>query len=281
MSADDCVVSTAWLAEHLDDVVVLEVAFMPPHKADYFSQGHIPGSHYRYWKDFCWHPLQRQFADPETMATRLRELGVGDDRPLVLVGDRVQFATYAYWVLTMAGFEQHARVLDGGRTTWALEDRPLVDEIPDATASRGVIAGPPSAAGRVGRDDVLAAIEAGSHRLVDLRSPEEFRGERVAPLIAEFDHGAERAGHIPGAVSLPHEELLAADGTFIPPSEVDAKFSAIGAGPDRDLIAYCRLSHRASLAWFLLTRVGKRTAVSVYDGSWTEWGSMVGMPIAR
>ena len=110
MSADDCVVSTAWLAEHLDDVVVLEVAFMPPHKADYFSRGHIPGSHYRYWKDFCWHPLQRQFADPETMATRLRELGVGDDRPLVLVGDRVQFATYAYWVLTMAGFEQHARV---------------------------------------------------------------------------------------------------------------------------------------------------------------------------
>ena len=116
---------------------------------------------------------------------------------------------------------------------------------------------------------------------MDLRSPEEFTGERVAPLTAEFDHGAERAGHIPGAVSLPHEQLLAPDGTFLPPDGVEAQFTAVGAGPDQDVVAYCRLSHRASLAWFLLTKVGTRSNVSVYDGSWTEWGSMVGMPIAR
>ena len=281
MSAADCVVSTAWLADHLEDVVVLEVAFLPPAKAEYFSAGHIPGSHYRYWKDFCWHPIERQFADSELMAARLAELGVAEGRPLILVGDRVQFATYAYWVLSMAGLQHHARVLDGGRATWTLEGRPLVAEQPVAVPSRVAVARAESQAGRIGRDQVLAGLGAADRQLVDLRSAEEYRGERVAPLTADFDHGAERAGHIPGAVSLPHEELLAPDGTFLPPAEIEAKFTAVGAGPDQDVIAYCRLSHRASLAWFLLTRVGPRTNVSVYDGSWTEWGSMVGMPIAR
>lgn len=281
MSSAECVVSTKWLADHLDEVVVLEVAFMPPSKADYFSTGHIPGSFYRYWKDFCWHPIERRFADSATMASRLTELGVADGRPLVLVGDRVQFATYAYWVLAMVGLEHHARVLDGGRATWTMEGRPLVIDEPEARPSHGVAARSASSAGRVGRDAVLAAIGDSDRRLVDLRSVEEFRGERVAPLTAEFDHGAERAGHIPGAVSLPHEELLAPDGTFLPPDEIEAKFTVVGAGPEKDVTAYCRLSHRASLAWFLLTQVGSRSNVSVYDGSWTEWGSMVGMPIAR
>lgn len=279
MSAAECVVSTQWLADHLGEVVVVEVAFMPPSKAEYFSAGHIPGSHYRYWKDFCWHSAERSFADPVTMAARLAELGVDDQTTLVLVGDRLQFATYAYWTLAMAGLEQNARVLDGARATWTLEGRPLTLDMTPPPVAGHVTVGSARSAERIGRDEVLAGIDSGARTLVDLRSPEEYRGERVAPLTAEFDHGAERAGHIPGAVSLPHEELLAADGTFLGEGEIAARFAAVGAGAGSEVVAYCRLSHRASLAWFVLTQIGDRSNVGVYDGSWTEWGSMVGMPI--
>lgn len=281
MTRRDCIVSTQWLQDHLAEVVVLEVAFMPPTKAHYFTVGHIPGSHYRYWKDFCWHDAEREFAAPELLASRLAELGLSDSKLLVLVGDRVQFATYAYWTLHMAGLAAGARVLDGGRETWVGEGRELT-----LTATRPPAPGRVSwdvadTSSRVGRETVLATLASHDRILVDLRSPEEYRGERVAPLTAEFDHGAERAGRIPGARSLPHERLLSADGTFLPVDEVEARFAAVGASAEVDMIAYCRLSHRASLAWFLLTQLGDRDNVVVYDGSWTEWGNVVGVPIER
>ncbi len=135
--------------------------------------------------------------------------------------------------------------------------------------------------GRVGRDDVLAGLGDAKRVIVDLRSAEEFAGERVAPTTAPYDHGAERAGHIPGARHLPHDRLLAPDGTFLGPEELESAFESIGADDDSDVVTYCRLSHRASLGWFALTRLSNRKNVRVYDGSWTEWGSMVGMPVER
>jgi thiosulfate/3-mercaptopyruvate sulfurtransferase len=128
---------------------------------------------------------------------------------------------------------------------------------------------------------VLDAMREGRSRILDLRSAEEYRGERVAPLSAPFDHGAERRGRIPGARHLPHDRLLREDGTFRPVEELRRSFDEVGVGPDDEVIAYCRLSHRASMGWFALTELLGHERVRVYDGSWTEWGSIVGVPIER
>lgn len=275
-------VAPEWLERRLDDpgLVLLEVSFYPPAKAAWFG-GHIPGSQYVYWKDLCWHDTDRQFPEPGTMAQRLGRLGAGDDSTVVLIGDTIQFATYAYWVMTMAGLEERAVVLDGGHRTWEEQGRPLTMDEPPPPAPRRLTAGVADLSSRMGRDEVLAGLHNPARSLVDLRSGEEFRGERVAPLTAPFDHGAERSGHIPGARHLFHERLLRADGTFRPPAEIETEFASVGAGPEREIVTYCRLSHRASLGWFALTRLGHRDDVRVYDGSWTEWGSMVGMPVER
>jgi thiosulfate/3-mercaptopyruvate sulfurtransferase len=276
-------VSTDWLAQRLDDtsVVIVEVVFDQPAKAAYYSSGHIPGAVYAWWKDLCWHDTDRQFPEPGVMAGRLEALGVGDDTTLVLVGDTIQFATYAFWVLELTGLAGVARILDGGRLTWVNEGRPLTLDPPPAPRRGSLTPRSPEPASRVGRDEVLSHLGEAGRVLLDLRSAEEYRGERVAPLTAPFDHGAERKGHIPGAVHLPHDRLLAADGRFKAPEDIRSILDAAGAGPDADVVAYCRLSHRASLGWFAATKLADRPNVRVYDGSWTEWGSIVGYPVER
>jgi thiosulfate/3-mercaptopyruvate sulfurtransferase len=275
-------VSTDWLEANLGEpgVVVVEVSFYPPATAAWF-RGHIPGSHYVWWKDLCWDAQERQFPPAGVMAQRLGELGVGDDSTLVLVGDPIQFATYAYWVLAMSGFEHLSVVLDGGHAAWEAEGRPLTDAPPMVPVPGVPSPGSPVSDARIGRDEVLAGLETPGRTLIDLRSTEEYVGLRVAPLTAPFDHGAERKGHIPGALHIPHDRLLADDGTFLAPDGVSAALEAGGVGQETEIVAYCRLSHRASLAWFALTRIADRPNVRVYDGSWTEWGSMVGMPVER
>jgi len=274
-------VTNDWLAEHLDDpeVVVIEVSFYAPAQAAYFG-GHIPGARYVYWKDLLWHDTDREFATPEVMAARLGALGVGDDTTAVLVGDPIQFATYAYWIITMNGLEERVAVLDGGHHTWAEQGRPLTDADP-IVEPRVLRPGVPEVSSRIGRDDVRAGLDDPNRVLVDLRSGEEFRGERVAPLTAPYDHGAERPGHIPGARHLPHDRLLEPDGTFKSPEAIREEFDAVGATADREIVTTCRLSHRASMAWFVLTRLLGSGRVLVYDGSWTEWGSIVGFPVER
>jgi thiosulfate/3-mercaptopyruvate sulfurtransferase len=276
-------VTTDWLEAHLedDDIVIVEVCFDVPAKAAYFSAGHIPGAHYAWWKDLCWHDTDRQFPEPQVMKSRLEALGVSDGSTLVLVGDTIQFATYAYWVLELTGLSGVARVLDGGRLTWVDEGRPITQDPPPAPEPGTLSPGDPRGISRVGRDDVLAHLGDPERILLDLRSGEEFRGERVAPLTAPFDHGAERKGHIPGAVHLPHDQFLAADGRFKQPDEILATLDGAGARERSDVIAYCRLSHRATLGWFAATKLADRKNVRVYDGSWTEWGSIVGFPVER
>jgi len=275
------IVSTQWLEDHLDDasVVVLEVSIDVSSRAAY-RDGHIPGSHFAFWKDLVWHDTDRRLASPETMSLRLGSLGVTEDRLVALVGDPFQFAAYAYWVMAHTGFEDRCRLVDGGRRTWEAEHRPLTTEV--VRPDRGSPApGSPDRGSRIARDELLATIGDGSPLILDLRSPEEYRGERVSPPWVEFDHGAERRGHVPGAVHLFYEELLDPDGALLPPDRLHEAFRRVGAVDGRNVVTYCRLGHRASLGWFVLTRVLGRGNVRVYDGSWTEWGSMVGMPIER
>jgi len=274
-------VSTQWLADHLDDpsVVILEVSIDPLDKAEY-SSGHIPGAHFVYWKDLLWHDSDREFPSPEALAERLRALGVDNNTTVALVGDPFQFAAYAYWVMTMLGLEDRCRLLDGGRRTWLAERRSLTTEIPEAAAG-DLAPGSADFGPRVGRDEVRAGLGPEGPLLIDMRSPEEYRGERVSPPWLAFDHGAERGGHIPGARNLFIDNVLTDTGTLLPPGELRERFEAVGVTDDINIVTYCRLSHRGSLAWFILTRLLGEPDVRVYDGSWTEWGSIVGFPVER
>ncbi len=274
-------VSQSWLEEHLDDpgVVVVEVAFHPPGSPASTPGGHVPGAQIRWWKELCWHETDRRFPDAATMARRLEDMGVSDATTLALVGDPLQFGTYAYWVLTLTGLDHLAVVVDGGRPTWLAEGRPTTEEPPPPARRGRVTAGDEDHSSRVGRDEILDGLGRPDRVLVDLRSDEEYRGERVSPITAPYDHGAERAGHIPGARNLPRDRLLDDSGRFLPAAEIRACLESVGAGEGKDVITYCRLSHRASLGWFAATRLAGREGIRVYDGSWTEWGSIVGVPI--
>ena len=255
---------------------MLEVAFEPTDAA--FREMRVPGSRWAYWKTLLWHETDRRLADAATIADRLGALGIAGDDELVLVGDPIQFATYAYWALAMTG--RRARVLDGGRAHWLSRDFPIETGPPVQPLPTPHAAGSEDFSASVGRDGVAAAL-GGDTRIFDFRSPEEYRGERVAPTTAPFDHGAERSGRIPGARHLWFEQLLAADGTFRSVGELRAIFDDAGLDDGDEVIAYCRLGHRASLGWFVLHELLGHEHVRVYDGSWTEWGSIVGVPIER
>jgi len=278
----DHLVSMDWLEAHLTDpsLVILEVSIDPPAAAA-FSGGHAPGSHLVYWKDLLWHETDRRFPSPEVMARRLAALGIGEDTTIALLGDPFQFAAYAYWVLTMAGQESRCRLVDGGRRTWLAEQRPLSTETNDPVATT-LAAGQADLSPRAGRDQVKDGLAApDGPLLIDMRSAEEYRGDRVSPPWLAFDHGAERRGHIPGARHLFFEDLLDDEGSLLPIEGLRNRFDTVRAGSDAAVITYCRLSHRAALGWFVLTRILDENDVQVYDGSWTEWGSIVGFPIER
>lgn len=279
----NAMVDSDWLEARLGDptLVLLEVSFYPPERASYYD-GHAPGAHFVPWKEFCWHESDREFAGPEVMAERLASYGVTDESTVVLIGDTIQFATYAYWTITMAGLEHLVTILDGGSHAWKERGRPLTTDIPPKPELGHVTLRDADTSSRVGRDDVLAHLDDPGRVLIDVRSPEEYRGERVSPLTAPFDHGAERSGRIPGAKHLYYlDRLLNKDTTFRTPEEMIAEFNREGATADKDVVTYCRLSHRASLAWFAMTRLADQQNVKIYDGSWTEWGTIVGFPIEK
>lgn len=271
-------VSTGWLEDHLGDPGIRIIEVSATEDGETSIGGHIPGAAWVFWKDFCWHATDREFATPAEMAERLSAIGVTPETNLVLCGDPVQYGTYAYWTLTMAG-HRNLKLLDGALTKWALEERETLPETGLFERSR-YIPGAADRSSRVGRDDVLAGLGRKSRLLLDVRSPEEYRGERVMPPPG-FDHGAERKGRIPGAVHLHYLDLLNKDDTFKPPDQLQALFGTVGATPESpaEIIAYCRLSHRATLAWFAMTRILEFQIVRIYDGSWTEWGSIVGYPV--
>ncbi len=270
-------VDAAWGAAHARDPTVrlIEVD-MEGTRA--YERGHIPGALGCHWKTMLWDPLRREFPDPETMAGRLGAAGIGNETTVVFYGEPIQFGTYGWWVLRHGG-HRDVRLLDGGRACWLREGRPLTTEVPAVVPVRYTPTAPIPAL-RVLREEVLRRLGDPGTVLCDVRSPEEYRGERVAPP-GRPDDGAERAGRIPGAVHLHFLDLLREDGTFVAPDEMRQLCEARGVVPGKDVIVYCRLSHRASLVSFALTELLGYPRVRNYDGSWTEWGSVVGVPIER
>ncbi|MGI9596736.1 MAG: sulfurtransferase, partial [Acidimicrobiales bacterium] len=229
-------VDTTWLADHLEDedIVILEVSTDPPQSAAYFTE-HIPRAHYRYWKDLCWHDTDRDFPTPEVMADRLGKLGVGDQSTIVVVGDPIQFGSYAFWVLTMTGFGDKAVLLDGGRAAWIDAGHPSTSEIIEPRQAV-VVPGPPVVDCRIARDEVRAGLGSSDRVLLDMRAPEEYSGERVAPAFIEFDHGAQRHGRIPGARHLYYQRLLTDEGKLKPAAELRAEFQGVGALHDGEIV---------------------------------------------
>ncbi len=279
--ASSPLVTTDWLEQHLGDsgLRILEISSLAGDLN--YREGHIPGATWLYWKSTCWHETDRELITPAAMARLFGGIGIGPDTIVVLYGDPVQFGSYAYWAFTLAGHRQ-LRLLDGARKKWVAEGRPLSRDVPNFAAVEY-----PAPAGtssmRIGRRNVLENLKRPQRLLLDVRSPEEYSGQRVIDYSFAFDHGAERTGRIPGAVHLYFRELLNEDDTIKPPGELRRVFAAAGIAPEEfeEVVCYCRLSHRATLAWVAMTHVLGCAGVKVYDGSWTEWGSIVGYPIEK
>ncbi len=275
-------VSTGWLEDHLadPDLRIIEVCNIRDDKT--YREGHIPGALWFYWKTACWHETDRDFITPAAMAEIFGRLGIGPQSTVVLYGDPVQFGSYAFWAFTMAG-HANLRLLDGGRRKWVMEGRPLSKDVPRfaAVAYPAPPAGPSSM--RIGRDNVREHLREPRRLLLDLRSPEEYSGERVSDYSFKTDHGAERTGRIPGAVHLYFKELLNEDDSFKSPGELRRMLAAAGVAPEQfdEVVCYCRLSHRATIGWLALGQLLGLPNVKIYDGSWTEWGSIVGFPIEK
>lgn len=280
-SPDSALVTPDWLAEHRDDpgVCLIEIAGMGQEQLQAYRDGHVPGAHPWHWKQMLWDPVARDFPSPDTMAARLGAAGIGNDTTVVFYGEEVQFGIYAWWVLRYCG-HRDVRVLDGARYRWRNQGRPLVREAPPARAAATYRPAARDETMRVLRDEVLRRLGDPRVALLDMRSPEEYRGERVSPPNVP-DFGAERTGRIPGAAHLYYLELLEEDRSFRSPEALRAVLAERGVDASREVVAYCRLSHRATVLHFAMTQLLGMPRVRVYDGSWIEWGNLVGAPIEK
>lgn len=273
-------VEPSWLEAHLGDPN-LRVIALDWQGRDSYDESHIPGALYWNWKEMLWDPLKRDFPSPEVFAERCAAAGITNDTTVVFYGEpAVQFGSYAWWVFKYCG-HRDVRLLDGARTRWERERRPLTAEVPVVGPARYLPQRDPGTAHmRASRKEVLKAIGRGDTVILDHRSPEEYRGERFSPPSSP-NHGAERLGRIPGARHLYFTDLLTPDMRFREREELRGMLEGCGASADKSIISYCRLSHRASLAYFAMTELLGYENVRIYDGSWTEWGSIVGFPIER
>jgi thiosulfate/3-mercaptopyruvate sulfurtransferase len=269
-------VSTDWLAEHLGEpgLVVVE----SDEDVLLYETGHIPGSVKVDWHTELNDPVTRDYIDGEGFAELLRKKGISRDSTVVFYGDKSNWwAAYALWVFTLFGHED-VRLLDGGRAKWEAEGRELTTDATPVTASDYPVVDRDDLTERAFKDDVLLHL---GHPLIDVRSPEEFSGERTtAPAYPE--EGALRGGHIPSAQNVPWAKAAADDGTFRSRAELEAIYQdGAGLTPSDSVIAYCRIGERSSHTWFVLSHLLGFDEVRNYDGSWTEWGSAVRVPIVR
>ncbi len=273
MSRDATLVSADWVEEHLDDpkVVLVEV----DEDTTSYDKGHLKGAIKLDWKKDLQDQVRRDFVNKEQFEALLSQRGVSPDDTVILYGGNNNwFAAYAYWYFKLYG-HQDAKLLDGGRKKWELDSRELVEEIPQRAAT-SYVAQDPDLAIRAFRDEVVDAI--GQRNLVDVRSPDEYAGRLLAPAHLPQE-SAQRPGHIPTAVSVPWSKAANEDGTFRSDDDLRSIYGGAGVDFDKDTIAYCRIGERSSHTWFVLHELLDQPNVKNYDGSWTEYGSLVGVPV--
>jgi thiosulfate/3-mercaptopyruvate sulfurtransferase len=275
MSRNDVLVTADWAQEHLGDpgIVFVEV----DEDTSAYDKGHIEGAVKLDWKTDLQDPLRRDFVSKEQFEELLSAKGISNDDTVVLYGGNNNwFAAYAYWYFTLYGHSD-VKLIDGGRKKWELDSRPLSDATVQRPATQ-YKASEPDTSIRAFRDEVIDAI--GSKNLVDVRSPDEFAGKLVAPAHLPQE-GAQRPGHIPTAINVPWSKAANEDGTFKSDDELRQLYTDAGLDTGKDTIAYCRIGERSSHTWFVLRELLGNENVKNYDGSWTEYGSLVGVPIEK
>lgn len=273
----EVLVDTVWLNDHLKDpaVRIAEVS----EDVTLYDQGHIPGAVHFNWQTQLQDTVRRDWVNKEQFERLLGGDGIGNDTTVVLYGDKNNwFATYTFWLFKMYGAER-ARILNGGRAKWIAEGRPLATEVPSYPRAT-FRAADLDLSIRAFRDQVRERLGKAGVALVDVRSPQEYSGELIA-MPAYPQEGAQRGGHIPGAQSIPWGQNVREDGTFKSPEDLKALYQSKGVTPEKEVIAYCRIGERSSLTWFTLKYLLGYPNVRNYDGSWTEWGSLVGVPIEK
>ncbi|MEU4341351.1 sulfurtransferase [Nocardia sp. NPDC023852] len=274
MARSDVLVSVDWAEENLNapGVVFVEV----DEDTSAYDGGHIEGAVRLDWKKDLQDQVRRDFVNQEQFSDLLSARGISNDDEVVLYGGNNNwFAAYAYWYFKLYG-HNNVKLLDGGRKKWELDGRPLSTAAVDRPATQ-YKASAPDVSIRAFRDEVIAAI--GSKNLVDVRSPDEFSGKILAPAHLPQEQ-SQRPGHIPGAINVPWSKAANEDGTFKSDAELTEIYQEAGLDGEKDTIAYCRIGERSSHTWFVLQELLGHQNVKNYDGSWTEYGSLVGAPIA-
>jgi thiosulfate/3-mercaptopyruvate sulfurtransferase len=277
-SRPDLLVSTEWLAAHLSDPKLRIIE--SDEDVLLYDTGHIAGAQKVDWHADLNDDLVRDYVDREHFEKLLRAKGIDESTPVVFYGDKNNWwACYALWVFELFGFK-NGKVLDGGRVRWEQEGRPFVTDVPKYPATNYNAPPRDDARIRAFRDEVLAHAKAGK-KLIDVRSPDEFTGKKTH--MPEYpQEGVLRGGHIPGAKSVPWARAANADGTFKSAAELRQIYETeVGLKPGDDVIAYCRIGERSSHTWFVLTYLLGYGKVRNYDGSWTEWGNGVRLPVER
>jgi thiosulfate/3-mercaptopyruvate sulfurtransferase len=274
---------TEWVADNLKNpaIRILEVDYDPENA---YKEGHIPDAHLVWWKRDINDPVRRDIISKQHFEELMSRVGAKPDTELVLYGDfNNWFAAFAFWVFQYYGHRK-IKIMNGGRKKWELEKREYTKDEPVSEQSN-YKANPPDEGVRAYMPDVRRALdkmkEDSTTVLVDVRSPKEFTGEITAPPEYPTEH-AQRGGHIPGAKNIPWAQAVKdADGTFKTPEELKALYEGKGVTPDKNVIAYCRIGERSSHTWFVLKYLLGYPLVRNYDGSWTEWGNMIGNPIEK
>ncbi len=272
----DVLVDTNWVASKLRDpnVRIVEVDV----DTTQYDTGHVPGAIGFNWQSQLNDPVRRDIIGKSDLEALLSKSGIGNTHTLIVYGDNHNwFAAFAFWILKMYGHKD-VRLMNGGRKKWVDEHRELSKDAPSHPAASYKASGP-DASLRALRDDVFKSLHDAKGALVDVRSPDEFSGKVIAP--PGMTETAQRGGHIPGAQSIPWAQAVREDSTFKPVDELKKLYEPKGVTADKDVIAYCRIGERSSHTWFVLKYLLGYPKVRNYDGSWTEWGSMVNAPIEK
>jgi thiosulfate/3-mercaptopyruvate sulfurtransferase len=271
---------TEWVGNNLNspNIRILEVDYDPENA---YKEGHVPGAHLVWWKRDINDPIRRDIIDKQQFEALLSRIGATHDTELILYGDfNNWFAAFAFWVFQYYGHKK-IKLMNGGRKKWELERRGYSKDDPSPSPTR-YVAQPPEEGIRAYMPDIRRAIEKAMQTvLVDVRSPKEFSGEITAPPEYPAE-SAQRGGHIPGAKNIPWAQAVReTDGTFKSREELETLYESKGVTPDKHVICYCRIGERSSHSWFVLKYLLGYPSVSNYDGSWTEWGNMIGNPIEK